>query len=70
MYYSAYANNIINNQLQASTVFFVILAVSMIVIDKYLLLKMDLLSKYLLNVAYIVLLLISFLIFIEDDVPL
>lgn len=70
MYYSAYANNIINNQLQASTVFFVVLAVSMIVIDKYLLLKMDLLSKYLLNIAYIVLLLISFLIFIEDDVPL
>ena len=70
MYYSAYANNIINNQLQASTVFFVILAVSMIVIDKYLLLKMDLLSKYLLNISYIVLLLISFLIFIEDDVPL
>ena len=34
--YSAYANNIMNNQLQASTVFFVLTAVAVVVMDKYL----------------------------------
>lgn len=61
LYYSTYANNLINNQLQSSTVFYIVLATAMIILDKYMTLNMDLLGKYIIHCFYTVLLLISFL---------
>lgn len=60
-HYSTYANNLMNNQLQSSTVFYIVLSACMIILDKYMTLNKDLFGKYLTHCAYTILLFISFL---------